>query len=423
LRVNVGSFEFAEADGTVWVTDIYRGGEGIGDYTVANTVEIAGTENDALYRSEVYGDFTVSVPVATPGQYLIVMHFAELFHPAVGSRIFDIKLEGETVLSNLDVVKVAGAPLTAIQYTFIQSITDGAVDIEGVTIVDNAKLSGVEIFLLSSESTSSPTASSSPSPTTAAPVTASPTHSSSPSPTTAAPTGSLSPSPTTASPTGSLSPSPTTAAPMTAVPTGSLSPSPTTVAPSSSSSPSPTTAAPTSSSSPSPTTAVPTEFFSPSPTYDKEVILRVNVGSFEFTHDGTIWVTDTYRGGEGIGDYTVANTVEVAGTENDALYRSEVYGDFTFSVPVEVPGKYLIVMHFAELYHPAAGSRIFDIKLEGATVLSNLDVVEKAGAPFTAIQYTFIQSITDGAVDIEGVTIVDNAQLNGVEIFLLPGTE
>jgi len=134
-------------------------------------------------------------------------------------------------------------------------------------------------------------------------------------------------------------------------------------------------------------------------------------------------VTDTFRGGEGIGDFTVADTVEIEGTENDALYRSEVYGAFTFSVPVEVPGKYEIVMHFAELYHPAAGSRIFDIKLEGKTVLNDLDVVAVTGAPFTALQYSFFRSITDGSVDIEGVNIVDNAKLNGVEIFLLPGTE
>ena len=146
MRVNVGSFEFAEADGTVWMTDTFNGGASA--YSVADTVEIAGTENDAMYRSEIYNAFKLTVPVATPGLYKIVMHFAELYFDTVGARIFDIKLEGETVLSNLDLVEETGGKFVAIQYTFFPFITDGAVDIEGVNIANFAKLNGVEIILL-----------------------------------------------------------------------------------------------------------------------------------------------------------------------------------------------------------------------------------------------------------------------------------
>ena len=322
MRVNVGSFEFTEADGTIWVADTFRGGAGIGAYTVADTVEIEGTENDALYHSELYGAFTFSVPVEAPGKYEIVMHFAELFHPAEGSRIFDIKLEGKTVLNDLDVVAVTGAPFTALQYSFFQSITDGSVDIEGVNIVDNAKLNGVEIFLLPD-------------------------------------TFEL---PTTEAPTVAPTDAPTAQGIVT--------------------------------------------------------IAKLNCGSFQFEEaPGVFWMEDAFFTG-GI-SFNIGNA-PIAGTDNDALYQSERWGDLTYSIPVETGRTYEIVMHFAELFHTTAGQRIFDVVLEGETVLKDLDLVAELGGSLVAQEYTFQQVITDGSIDITIVSTKDFGKINGLEVYMLP---
>jgi len=121
--------------------------------------------------------------------------------------------------------------------------------------------------------------------------------------------------------------------------------------------------------------------------------------------------------------FNVGNT-PIAGTDNDALYQSERYGDLTYSIPVvEMDRTYVVAMHFAELYHTTAGQRIFDVMLEGETVLKDLDLVAQLGEPLVAQEYKFILSegaITDGSIDISIVSTKDFGKINGLEVYMLP---
>ena len=61
---------------------------------------------------------------------------------------------------------------------------------------------------------------------------------------------------------------------------------------------------------------------------------------------------------------------------------------FGFAVPVQ-NGPYTVRLHFAELNKTAANTRMFDVRLEGATVLTNFDVFAAAGGIDKAIVRTF----------------------------------
>jgi hypothetical protein len=83
-------------------------------------------------------------------------------------------------------------------------------------------------------------------------------------------------------------------------------------------------------------------------------------------------------------------------------------------VPVN-NGTYAVTLHFAEMYFTAPGQRIFDVTIEGQTVLHNFDIYATAGAQ-TALQRTFVATVNDGSVDIVGTASVDNIPFAAIEM-------
>ena len=57
-------------------------------------------------------------PESGPHRYTVRLHFAELDDVKPGQRVFDVKLQGQTVLKDFDILKEAKAPLTALVKEF-----------------------------------------------------------------------------------------------------------------------------------------------------------------------------------------------------------------------------------------------------------------------------------------------------------------
>ena len=62
-----------------------------------------------------------------------------------------------------------------------------------------------------------------------------------------------------------------------------------------------------------------------------------------------------------------------------------------------------------------AGQRIFDVTIEGATVIDNLDIVSQVGAN-TALLLTRSATVSDGVLNIAFITVVDNAKLSALQV-------
>ena len=84
---------------------------------------------------------------------------------------------------------------------------------------------------------------------------------------------------------------------------------------------------------------------------------------------------------------------------NDPLYQDLRTGmtGYRFTVP---NGTYAVDLSFAELQANKAGARVFSISMEGAVVVSNLDVFAAAGGRNVALDRTFLVEVTDGVLDI-----------------------
>ncbi|MDS0300842.1 malectin domain-containing carbohydrate-binding protein [Halogeometricum sp. S1BR25-6] len=152
FAVNAGGPEYAAADGTVYAADAnFNGGE---TFTTGNagtpaTPEIANTQDDELYYTERYGDFSYAVPVEN-GEYEVTLQFAELYQGVAndggeGDRVFDASIEGQQVLNDYDIYATAGGAHAATTETFVVNVTDGELNVDFATVEDNAKLSAFTV--------------------------------------------------------------------------------------------------------------------------------------------------------------------------------------------------------------------------------------------------------------------------------------
>ncbi|MBM1106783.1 PQQ-dependent sugar dehydrogenase [Aurantibacter crassamenti] len=146
--------------------------------------------------------------------------------------------------------------------------------------------------------------------------------------------------------------------------------------------------------------------------------LRLNAGGPDLIYGTESYIADDFSNGGSLFD----KIIEIAGTDNDELYHTERYGDFAYEIPVPVSGEYDIRLHFAELYFGVGsvpggeGSRVFNIIIEGETVLSNFDILSEVD-PATALQKELDNiSVTDGFATIQLVSVTQNAKISGIEI-------
>ena len=107
----------------------FVGGEGKGveppDTPAQKRAEVAATD-PRLYDSYREGDFSYRVPVPEGTQkYRIVARFTEPTATQVGERVFDVDVNGKTVLHNFDIFAAAGGKLKGVERSFDVTAKDG----------------------------------------------------------------------------------------------------------------------------------------------------------------------------------------------------------------------------------------------------------------------------------------------------------
>jgi hypothetical protein len=149
--------------------------------------------------------------------------------------------------------------------------------------------------------------------------------------------------------------------------------------------------------------------------------VRVNCGGASYTDSkGQVWQADR---GYNWGNASYIPAV-VSGTTSQALFQTGRYNPnfsagmvYTFAVP---NGQYHVNLYFAETFAAtkAKGARVFNVKLQGAPVFSNLDIFSLVGAD-AALVKTADVTVSNGQVNIEFDNLVQTAKVNAIEI--LPG--
>ncbi len=151
FRVNSGGGVFVDSLGLSWSADAFF----TGGSTLSTADPITGTSDASLYQTERSGSsFSYSVDAGSDADYLINLHFAEIFQTADGTRIFDASMpdSADQVIDNLDIHSLAGHDAALVK-SFVLHSHDGAIEIGfdlGPDGVDNAVVAGLEIYRITS---------------------------------------------------------------------------------------------------------------------------------------------------------------------------------------------------------------------------------------------------------------------------------
>ncbi len=101
-----------------------------------------------------------------------------------------------------------------------------------------------------------------------------------------------------------------------------------------------------------------------------------------------------------------------------AVYQSNRYGSSSYTITNLTPNAtYWVRLHFAESYWTASGKRVFNVSVNGASVLNSFDIFAAAGAQNKAtIREFYVSANSSGQMVIQFTTVTDNAQINGIEV-------
>jgi hypothetical protein len=142
LRVNAGAGAYVDPQGLTWTTDFgYNGGSTYNVYT-----PISGTTTQALYQKERWNYPILSYQFAvSPGTYTVTLKFAEIYSGVVGSRVFNVVINGATLLSNFDIAAKAGGAFRALDETFRVNASTGQINISLSSVTGSPKIDAIEI--------------------------------------------------------------------------------------------------------------------------------------------------------------------------------------------------------------------------------------------------------------------------------------
>jgi hypothetical protein len=129
-------------------------------------------------------------------------------------------------------------------------------------------------------------------------------------------------------------------------------------------------------------------------------------------------------GSDGGSTYATSTSIDLSGVSlpaPEALYQTERWsgGTLNYTIDQLTPGAYYTVrLHFAEIYHNQVGKRQFNVAINGQPVLTNYDIVSQSGGPNIAIVEEF-PAVADALGNL-AITLskgsADNPKISGIEL-------
>jgi hypothetical protein len=420
--INTGGGALTQ-DGIGFSADQYfTGGATFIDSTGGNGLQSAFT--NTVYQTERYGNFSYAIPVASTSQaYTVELRFGELWWSNPGQRVFDVTLEGQTILNDLDILAQTGSFNTP--YTYVSGpITAGAngtLDLQFANGIDNAKLSGIVVRQVSGGGGTDMTKPTVGPFTVQAPVAgdasasvtvvyndASGINLASITAADIAVTGPGATGAITLQSKTSTSATSATATYIVAAPTGGWTNGQYTAT---------VKTGEVSDASPAANTNLAaSQLFSVQTSSAGGIVAAINAGGAALIQDGISFSADQYfTGGATFIDSTGGNGLQSVFT--NTVYQTERYGNFSYAIPVASASQaYTVELRFGELWWSNPGQRVFDVSLEGQTVLNDLDIVAQTGSFNTPYSYVSgpITAGANGTLDLQFANGIDNAKLSGI---------
>ncbi len=383
ININAGG----SATGSFSADQYYSAGTA---YTNTATIDMSQiTSNQppaAIFNSERYGAMSYTIPNRTAGStQTVTLYFAETYLTASGQRIFNVSINGTSVLSNFDIYASAGGQNKAIAKTFSTiANSSGQVVIQFSTVTENPKINGisvadgnVSIVPVTGVSVSQPTVSIITGATLQLTATVAPSNATNKNVTWSSSNTAIA----TVSSTGLV----------TGVAAGNA-----------------TITVTTADGAFTATSAVTVS--------QSNNVLNINAGG---SATGSFSADQYYSAGT---TYTNTATIDMSQITTNvppvAIFNSERYGAMSYTIPNRTAGStQTVTLYFAETYLTASGQRIFNVTINGTSVLSNFDIYASAGGQNKAIAKSFSTTAnSSGQVVIQFNTVTENPKVNGISV-------
>jgi hypothetical protein len=133
----------------------FSGGTIYASTASVDTSNVTAPAPESVYQTGRYGNFTYNVANLTPNtNFRVRLHFNELYwgtplannSGGVGSRVFNVAVNGSQVLTNYDIYQAAGGGNKAVVYDLVvPSDGNGQITIQFTSVTDHALVNGIEI--------------------------------------------------------------------------------------------------------------------------------------------------------------------------------------------------------------------------------------------------------------------------------------
>jgi hypothetical protein len=149
IRIITQATSFVDHKGQRWRADDYY----LNGFRSTERTKVTGTDDPELFGEERFGHFSYAIPVDARGRYTVILHFAEFyFGPqlqgggGVGSRVFHVFCNGQTLLQDFDIYKEGGSlRVVSKKFSDIKPSAQGKINLTFEPVVNNATISGIEI--------------------------------------------------------------------------------------------------------------------------------------------------------------------------------------------------------------------------------------------------------------------------------------
>ena len=137
--INVGGSGLDVQMNGIW----YEPNRFVTDAQSYSTSDNVAGANSAVITTEGYGEnITIDIPVSN--QWVSVdLSFAEMYQTEIGQRAFSVSIEGDEVLTNVDLFDEVGHDVLWEPGPYIVQVTDGELNIRLTSTIDNATISAV----------------------------------------------------------------------------------------------------------------------------------------------------------------------------------------------------------------------------------------------------------------------------------------
>jgi len=131
------------------------------------------------------------------------------------------------------------------------------------------------------------------------------------------------------------------------------------------------------------------------------------------------WVADEdFSGGTTIDHKNTINTSEVTNPAPAVVYQTARIDTFTYTIGgFTATSSHNVRLHFCETYFDTAGSRTFNVSINGTQVLTDFDIEKTAGGENIANIQQFTEAAnSSGQYVIVFTSVVNNSLISGIEI-------